>query len=259
MREAFAELRESCAADAACDAAYPDPDRLLARSVAGPGEPMEATYDGRLIPLTTDPTSTTLSVRFGLAVAPESILPAIAARATGAFPDDPQDWYTEIPPFLIGYGMDQWDIANASRTAVFSDGAWFSSVCRDQLAFVDAHAIEAAAAGNQMYLQAFARSPYPRICDIWDVGAADATVHEPVSSDIPMLLLVGQYDSYGVPSLVAEAARSLPGAQTVEFQGSGTNVLALDCALSIRNAWLDAPAAAPDSGCADDLPRLPIG
>jgi pimeloyl-ACP methyl ester carboxylesterase len=110
-----------------------------------------------------------------------------------------------------------------------------------------------------MYVQAYARSPYPRICEVWDVGAADPTVHEPVSSDIPSLLLVGQYDTYGVPSLVTGAASSLSASKLVEFQGYGHNVLALECAVGIRNAWLDDPGHLPDVGCADDLPTVPTG
>ena len=241
MRDSMTELKAACASDAACHATYPDPDDLLAKSLADYGI-AHATYDGKLIPLTNDPTSATLAVRFTLAAAPQVILPALAAIATGNFVDDPQDWYTQMPPFTVGYGMDQWDINDSSRSQVFSDGARFSSICRDQMPFADTAAIEDEAGGSDMYVQAFARSPYPQICEVWDVGAADPAMHEPVSSDIPSLLLVGQYDTFGVPSLVADAAKSLPASQMVEFQGFGHNVLALDCALGIRNAWLDDPA-----------------
>jgi pimeloyl-ACP methyl ester carboxylesterase len=255
MRASYSELAAACSADADCNAAYPDPMGLLTKTPEG-DVLTEGTYDGKLIPLTHDPTARTLAVRYALAAATGVVLPALKAVANGEI-DAPQDWYTEQPPFTMGYDMDQWDIAGSRRTSVFSHGALFSSLCHDQMPFVDTPALEALADGDDMYLQAYAKSPFPRICEIWDAGSAGPEVHTVVSSDIPSLLLVGQFDTIGVPSLVTAAARSLPASRVVEFKGYGHNVLALACAVEIRNAWLDDPAAAPDTSCADDLPPVP--
>jgi pimeloyl-ACP methyl ester carboxylesterase len=152
--------------------------------------------------------------------------------------------------------MDQWDVADASRVQLFSHGAWFSSICRDQMAFVDHAALGKLAAGDPGYVPAYVESPFDAICSIWDVGKADPVVHEPLTSDVPILLMVGQFDPYGPRPLVEQAARTLSRSQVVVVPNYGHNVLGLDCPVSIRNAWLDAPTAAPDTNCLGSIPAL---
>jgi pimeloyl-ACP methyl ester carboxylesterase len=73
---------------------------------------------------------------------------------------------------------------------------------------------------------------------------------------VPILLMVGQFDPYGPRPLIEQAARTLSRSQVVVVPNYGHNVLGLDCPVSIRNAWLDAPTAAPDTNCLGSIPAL---
>ena len=74
---------------------------------------------------------------------------------------------------------------------------------------------------------------------------------------IPTLLLVGQFDPFGVSALVREAARSLDTSWVVEFPLSH-NVLGYEdeCPREIRNAWVDAQTSAPDTSCVETIPPV---
>jgi pimeloyl-ACP methyl ester carboxylesterase len=255
-RYAVDEVSRACTADTTCHSAFPDVPGSLAATLAADSAMGHTSFDGSVLDVWEDQSYTARAVRFGLAVSPDVMPAALAFGATGGVSEEPEDWIGQQPPFTLGYQMDQWDVADASRVQLFSHGAWFSSICRDQMAFVDHAALGKLAAGDPGYVPAYVESPFDAICSIWDVGKADPVVHEPLTSDVPILLMVGQFDPYGPRPLVEQAARTLSRSQVVVVPNYGHNVLGLDCPVSIRNAWLDAPTAAPDTNCLGSIPAL---
>jgi pimeloyl-ACP methyl ester carboxylesterase len=89
-----------------------------------------------------------------------------------------------------------------------------------------------------------------RICDAWGANVADPVENQPVVSDIPALILVGEYDPVTPPSYARQAAENLAHAQVVEFPGLGHFVFAEGrCPQDIVDEFLDDPEALIDNAC----------
>lgn len=87
-------------------------------------------------------------------------------------------------------------------------------------------------------------------CALWAVPPAPPLENEPVHSDIPALVLAGEYDPITPPAWGQQTAATLENAIFVEFPGLGHGVSVEDpCALQITLDFLAAPAEAPDASC----------
>ena len=137
----------------------------------------------------------------------------------------------------------------------FFEGALFSILCHDEVPFVEVSRLTGMAGGDPGFEDAYLDSPYLDVCEVWDVGEVTSVTHRPVSSDIPMLIYVGRYDAFGPLPVAEQAIASLSGSFLVDVPYQGHNVLgSLDCYRDIRNAWIEDPASAPDTGCIEEIP-----
>jgi pimeloyl-ACP methyl ester carboxylesterase len=252
-RSATARLAEACAADRACSDRLPNLELALANDLrAAERRPvtLRGRHDGTAIPIALDGGTYLRALREGLAWTPEAG-PAAIARNSLRDQTLGYDWLSDGPLFTLGYAVD------SGREDVFSHGVWFSTVCHDQLAFVRQTALDALTRGAPAYREAFAESPWPAVCRIWDAGRAAPDVHAAVRSNVPVLMFVGRFDPYGSPLFARQAARTLPRSWVVEIPDEGYNALGDSyCALAIRNAWIDRPTSPPNTACAKKLPRI---
>ena len=249
-RNAMEQLAAACASDRACKRRYPKLGQAIARNLLA-AERRPATVRGRhngiAIPIRLDGGTLLRAYREGLAWAPETGPAAFRANSV----KDARlghDWLADGPLFTLGYGVDP------GRHTSFSHGAWFSTVCHDQLPFVSQASLVALTRGSHAYREAFAESPFPDICRRWAVGRADAEVRAPVTSNVPVLIFAGRFDSYSAPTLARQAARTLKRSWVVEvphkgYHGFGNSY----CALAARNAWIDRPTAPPKTSCLKGL------
>jgi hypothetical protein len=82
------------------------------------------------------------------------------------------------------------------------------------------------------------------------VGQLPPSVDDPVVSDIPTLLLSGQFDPITPPAFAQAAAAGLSNATAVvDPAGSHGVAFVSTCVNSIIGAFLDDPTSAPDSSC----------
>jgi pimeloyl-ACP methyl ester carboxylesterase len=87
-------------------------------------------------------------------------------------------------------------------------------------------------------------------CAVWESGTASAIEDAAVASDIPTLILTGQYDPVTPPEWGQIAASTLPNSFYFEFPGVGHSAIdAGACPVRIGVAFLNAPAVAPDARC----------
>lgn len=87
-------------------------------------------------------------------------------------------------------------------------------------------------------------------CGIWQVEASDEQENAPVHSDIPTLIVAGQYDPITPPAYGQQTAETLSNAYFYEYPGAGHGVFDMgDCPLSITLAFLDDPTTPPDASC----------
>lgn len=93
------------------------------------------------------------------------------------------------------------------------------------------------------------------ICETWGAREADPVENEPVSSDIPTLVLAGEYDPITPPAWGEMVAESLSNAFYFEFSGvgHGASTSGKECPLIIALAFLDDPAAVQDRSCVAEM------
>ena len=173
-------------------------------------------------------------------------LPAtIAAAASGKVSPQLTSILSEDPT-LCGYRPE----CVQQGSARFSWGLYMSVLCRDEAPFVDADALSDAIGGDATYRAVFEDDPYLAACDLWDV--LRASVRSPGTLlDVPMLMMVGQFDSYSSKPIAEAAARTMPVSFLLEVPGQTHNVMGYDeCPIQIRNAWVLHPGSPPaDTSC----------
>jgi hypothetical protein len=92
------------------------------------------------------------------------------------------------------------------------------------------------------------------VCDIWPNADPAPIESEPVVSDIPTLILVGDWDTQTPASWGAPLLDGLSNAQLVQAPASGHGVmLDSDCAFDIFMSFLNSPMSPVNTGCLDSL------
>jgi pimeloyl-ACP methyl ester carboxylesterase len=87
--------------------------------------------------------------------------------------------------------------------------------------------------------------------------APDPVENMPVVSDIPALVLSGEFDPITPPEWGRAVAADLSNSFFFEFPTVGHGVIRSDtCARDMALAFLNDPTTEPDSSCMTDLPPL---
>lgn len=142
---------------------------------------------------------------------------------------------------------------------VLSDGLAFGVSCREDYPF--ATPAELAAAGSAAFPQFPSSIQREGVggwayvnqdChDVWKVPAAPASMHQPVASNIPTLLLSGTFDTLTSLAGAKSAATRLTHKTIVSIPGVGHTVSPWSpCAQKIIASFYDAPERALDTSCA---------
>ncbi len=237
---AFTTLFEGCAADPECNAKYPDLDHVFYRTVdelnANPvtvevkGGRLDAWLDGDIF----------MDAVFGTLYRTDALrwLPLMITEASrGNY--EPLHTPLEV---MADKGGISW-------------GMYHSMQCREETAFEDhERALEISAGLPPQVVEHYA-SPFAfTLCSSWQSGQAPAIEDQPVHSDIPTLVLAGQYDPVTPPSWAKQAADTLSNSFYYEFPGVGHGVMrSNDCGLEIGLQFLDDPTAEPDASCLKEL------
>jgi len=221
-------LLSHCEQDAACAKAYPQlrsrTEALLARLEQAPEQVRVAhprTGVSEDFPLTR---KAFLGSLFGQLYSPEvaSLVPLMLDRASHG------DW----APF-VAMSLQLTDGLESS----VSRGLYFAVVCAEDAPFYDAAAVEREARGTwfgpTQGLEVLAA------CEGWPRATLPAGYREPVTSDVPTLLLSGELDPVTPPSWAEEAKRTLKNGLHVVVPGVGHNTLGAECARSLMGALLD--------------------
>lgn len=85
----------------------------------------------------------------------------------------------------------------------------------------------------------------PEVCAAWDVAVRPRRETLPVESDVPTLLIAGEYDPSTPPAWAKEAARTLSQSRVVVFRGAGhtpmQNWSGDQCAMQVATQFIAAP------------------
>ena len=145
-----------------------------------------------------------------------------------------------IPAFEIMFTED-----------TLSEGMYYSVICREEVPSNSYQAARQRAADLPPQIQDHYVSPVLfTVCETWASGQAGSAEKETVVSDIPVLVLTGQYDPITPPPYNRQIADFLTNSFFYEIPGIGHGAMRGDeCALEIALQFLDDPAGEPDSSC----------
>ncbi len=137
----------------------------------------------------------------------------------------------------------------------FSMGMHFSVQCHEENIFTAEAEVVAAVAKYPDLAGNFSHStlsgpPALAVCNLWGAGAADPIENEPILSDIPTLILAGEYDPVTPPAWGEQVKSHLSNAAYFEFPGTGHGVsISGACALELVEAFLADPYSDLDASC----------
>ena len=235
----FTEIMQTCNNDADCNTTYPD---------------LEARFFAVVEKLNTEPVSLTLKngetgERVKAILDGDTLVDVLfqAFYLPDAYALFPK-LVTNLETGDFTFVEEIWPLFAFDTTS--SDGMYFSVICAEDSDFVPE---EVNLEGIRPYFAEGALSDlqsYVDICKFWQVEQLPATVDDPVVSDIPTLLISGQYDPITPPSFAAVAARSLAnGYHIIQPTGSHGNAFQDPCIDNIMTQFLNAPEQEPDAAC----------
>ena len=236
-------LFEECASDEYCAGNYPDLETVFLDTVEMMNDsPLDGVYGDDLAFTVTQALNDT-----NLIPLVPMVIYAVAGGDTGALDQISIDEYDSARQ-RFQEGEDRSD----------SEGMFNSVICHEEYIFGDYETAEARVVAEvpeaieAVLLQQVA--DLFNVCSYWGAGEAAPLENEPVSSDIPTLILAGQYDVATPPEWAALASETLSNSFLYNFPGTGHSILSVDdCAVAITAEFLDNPDIAPDGSCIDDI------
>jgi pimeloyl-ACP methyl ester carboxylesterase len=92
-------------------------------------------------------------------------------------------------------------------------------------------------------------------CAVWPHGGRPADFRAPLTGQVPVLILSGEFDPVTPPKYGEEVLKSLPNARHLVLRGQGHNVLPVGCVPKLFAQFVDkADAKALDVRCLDKVP-----
>jgi pimeloyl-ACP methyl ester carboxylesterase len=245
---AFNLLFDSCAADAGCQAAYPDLKKVF--------YDMVAQLDTQ--PMTLTVTRPQTGQAYADVITGDGLIGLFYAllHSTDALPYLPRliydlragrSQYFDSPVQAVLDGF-------AFQSDGFSAGMHYSVQCGEETSFTSPAAVATTIAPVFPRLrEAFDIDGVFALCATWDVRPAASIENQAVVSDIPTLILAGANDPTTPPAWGRLAAQSLSRSHFFEFPWVGHVVLGAgprgSCSRSIVSALLAEPLAVPDAAC----------
>ena len=252
--DAMVTLFDGCAADIDCNAAYPDLEAVLADTVVrlndqpaaaelsdpDTGDPYEATVSG-------DDILNSLTSNLYIVDAIPYLPRMIYEVSDGVF-----DTYDYLSAGASGASRGR----QADEDYSDSEGMNYSVECNEEYAFSDYDTAYNFAASEVLdpFLTGLFAGPASNfdVCDIWGAGTADPVEDQAVVSDIPTLVMAGEYDPITPVRWAELAASTLSNSTLVVIPATGHGVTGSDvCANQIAEQFIADPTIPPDTGCVD--------
>jgi pimeloyl-ACP methyl ester carboxylesterase len=155
----------------------------------------------------------------------------------------------------LGQQLCQGFLPNCWTQLVRSFGLYLSVMCRDVVPFTDASSLRDLVTDDPAFEEAYGHSPFLDACGVWDAGRGDPVVATPVRSDVPVLVIVGRFDPFGMLPYATQGTATLPNSSVLVSPVNGHVATGTEqevsqfCMVRIRDAWLSDPTSKPDTSC----------
>ena len=152
----------------------------------------------------------------------------------------------------------QYQLTVSSLADSQSLGMHNAVMCTEDLPFVDRESIDFGAL-RETYIGAFQLEALETICSIWPQGPLDDGFHQPLASDIPVLLLSGSADPITPPRYAELAAVDMRNARHLVGAQQGHGQIAAGCMPGIIAEFVtSADPVDLDVSCMDDAFVMPF-
>jgi pimeloyl-ACP methyl ester carboxylesterase len=245
---ALGVLFENCAADGVCASRFPGLEDVFVQQLQ----------------------------RLQAAPAPASVIdPATGLPVPGAVVDGEtlfniifeslysSDSFPILPQLIYDVQAEDYTLLNVllgfsvGQRSYHTVGMYISVQCHEEAPFSSAEAVAAAAAQYPAYeefLFAGAKAFFDG-CAAWSSETAPESENEPVITEVPALVMAGEWDPITPPRWGRAVAERLPNATFVEFPGLGHGVSSDDdCPRGIMVDFLEDPTVKPNVSCAGAMP-----
>mgnify|MGYP002713165809 CR=1 FL=1 len=112
---------------------------------------------------------------------------------------------------------------------------------------------------NPVLLSTFEVDTIPNSCALWNVPQLDNYTDDPVTVDVPTLLMSGEFDPITPPTYAEMVAEYLPTATNLVFPATGHGSIFTLCGTEIGVEFLTDPATALDTSCINQMGITFIG
>ena len=245
-QRALTLLIESCAADAACEARFPDLENSIETLLASLDQDPPPRYRVRH-PRTGDWQE--ISIGRELVA---GVLRAVLYSPTS----------TSVIPLMIESALN----GDFGPILVFADpvagpqlaiGMFLSVLCAEDIPFLTTD--EAAQAAEESFLDTLMAEQMQEACAVWPRGEIPPGYREPVESEAPVLILSGELDPVTPPRWGDHAAATLPNSRHLIVPGTGHGTMMAGCARELIGEFLDsADPAALEADCLSGISRPPF-
>ncbi len=175
-------------------------------------------------------------------------------------------WGASILPSMLHAAIEDEHLAPLARQAdmqsraldsVLSTGMHYAVVCTEDLPFTDLE--RALDAARDTYLGPTPIRALAAACEAWPRGRIDADFHDPLSLDVPTLILSGTADPVTPPAFGDALLAGLPNARHVVLEGQGHMQAPNGCVPRLMARFVsEADAAALDIDCLRRLSAPPF-
>ena len=154
---------------------------------------------------------------------------------------DLRDGKTDLAAGLEGEFLSEYD--------KISVGMQHAVQCKEELPFVTQASIDGVLQQHPDYA-ALGSKGIVELCKAWGASSADPIENQAVNSDVPTLVVSGEFDPVTPPAWAEEAARTLSKSFYVNVPRAGHgSTITEECPRSILLAFLDNPGQQPDTAC----------
>jgi pimeloyl-ACP methyl ester carboxylesterase len=243
MERSFGTLFAACAADAACNKAYPDLHKVFFDTVKRLNE-KEAELQ------VTDPLA---NKKYSVALTGDNLVSMLFQFLYDS------TVIPSLPKIIYDASQGKYDLLGLLTGSIIasqsdlSDGMYFAVQCYEEVPFGTLDAIKAEAARFPELSSYFDDSSLREnfdVCRAWNLGQAGAEANQPVSSQIPTLVMAGEFDPVTPPAWGKQAASTLANAHFYQYPGLGHGTSTQEgCPRDMALAFFKDPSQAPDSAC----------
>lgn len=246
----------ACAADDACNTAYPDLETIFYQIVAQlRAQPVVVTIQdeaGQSYEVTVDDLKFIQFVEDSTFVAMDFLqVPSVIYTAyQGDFQPTAQAWLGRVAGRHGETGPGTWSSVM---------GLYYTAECLQDgtdMTLAEARAIVDSAGGDPSihdWVVAAYITDTLALCSDWQLTPPDPNVAiEPVTSEIPTLMLVNTFDTGLPPYQSRPAADRLPNSYFIELPAGHASVLTT-CGVALAKQFLTDPTQAPDTSCIDEM------